>query len=73
MIAIPKVPNMTLDPYPIEICVEFYRKRSTGMKALRNPSSSSTRGRKRPKILKGSDKHIVRTTPRYDSDMHHME
>jgi hypothetical protein len=73
MTASPKVPNMTLDPYPRERCVEVDRKRSTGRKALRHPPSSNTRGSRRPKIWKDSDEKIVRTTPRYDSDMHQME
>jgi hypothetical protein len=62
MTAIPKVPNMTLYPFPRERCGEFDKKRSTGR-----------RGRRRPKIWKDSDEKIVRTTPRYDSGMHQME
>jgi hypothetical protein len=69
----PKVPNMTLDPYPREICVEFDRKRSIGRKELGNPPSSSMRGSRRKNIWKDSDEKIVRTTPRYDLDMHQME
>jgi hypothetical protein len=65
---------MTLYPYPREIYVEFDWKRSVGRKALRHPSSSRMRGSRRPNICKKElDEHIVRTTPRYDSDMHQME
>jgi hypothetical protein len=67
MTASPKVPNMTLDPYPRERCVEVDRKRYVGRKALRHPPSSSMRGSRRPNIWKDSDENIVRTTPRYDS------
>jgi hypothetical protein len=55
MTASPKVPNMTLDPYPRERCVEVDGKRSTGRKELRHPSSSNTRGGGRPNIWKKSD------------------
>jgi hypothetical protein len=67
MTASPKVPNMTLDPYPRARCVEFDRKRSAGRKALRHPPSSNMRGSRRPNIWKDSDEKIVRTTLRYDS------
>jgi hypothetical protein len=51
----PKVPQITIDPCPREICVEFDRKRSVGRKALRHPPSSNMRGSRRPKIWKDSD------------------
>jgi hypothetical protein len=70
MIASPKVPNMTLDPYPRARCVEVDWKISPRRKVLRHPPSSNTRGRRKPKIWKDSDEQIVRTTPRYDSNMH---
>jgi hypothetical protein len=69
----PKVLQITLDPCPRARCVEVNRKRSTGRKELRNPPSSSMRGNMRPKIWKESNEKIVRTTSRYDSDMHQME
>ena len=69
----PKVPQINLDLFPIARCVEVDRKRSVGRKALRNPPSSTTRGRRRPNIWKDLDKKIVRTTLRYDYDMHQME
>jgi hypothetical protein len=60
MTAIPKVLINTVYPYPRTICVEVYRKISTGRRALRNPPLTSTRnikgqifGRTRMKILKG--------------------
>jgi hypothetical protein len=65
-----KVPKINLDPCPRERCVEVDRKISAGRKALRHPPSSNMRGRKRKKIWKDSDEHIVKTTPRYDSGMH---
>jgi hypothetical protein len=68
-----KVPKMTLDPCPREICVEFDRNISTRRKELRHPPSSITRGRKRPKIWKDSNEQIVRSTLRYDSVMKKME
>jgi hypothetical protein len=73
MIASPKVQNVTLDPYPREICFEVDINIFIGRKELMNPPSSNMRGRRRPNIWKESDENIVRTTLRYDSDMHQME
>jgi hypothetical protein len=42
----PMVPNMTLDPYPRERCVDVDGKRSVGRKELRHPPSSNMRGGK---------------------------
>jgi hypothetical protein len=50
MIASPNVPNTCLDPFPIEICVEFDGKRFVGRKELRNPPSTSMMGHIRPNI-----------------------
>jgi hypothetical protein len=69
----PKVPQITLNPCPREICFEVDRKRSSGRKALRHPPSSSMRGSRRRNIWKDSDEKIVRITPRYDSGIQQME
>jgi hypothetical protein len=55
MTASPKVPNISLDPSPREICVEVDGREPTGRKALRHPPSSSMRGGRRPNIWKRSD------------------
>jgi hypothetical protein len=73
MTASPKVPQITINPYPRAICVKVDRKRSIERKASRHHPSSTTRGSRRPKISKDLDEQIVRSTSRYDSNMHQME
>jgi hypothetical protein len=55
MTASPKVPNITLDPSPRVICVEFYGREPARRKALRHPPSSNMRGGRRTNIWKRSD------------------
>jgi hypothetical protein len=68
----PQGTKITLDPYPRERCVEVDRKRYARRRELRNPPSSNTSSRSQ-NIWKDSDENIVRTTSRYDSDVHQME
>jgi hypothetical protein len=55
----PKVPNITLDPYPRERCVKVDGKRSIGRKELRHPSSSNMRGGRRPNIWNKLDEEKI--------------
>jgi hypothetical protein len=57
----PRVLIKTLDPYPIEICVEINRKRSVGRRQLMHHPSSNTRSTRRPNILNNSDENIERS------------
>jgi hypothetical protein len=55
MTASPKVPNITLDPYPRERCVEFDGKRSTWKEGIKASFIIQHEGWKRPNIWKKSD------------------
>jgi len=48
----PKVPNITLEPYPKARCVEFNGRDPLERKALSHPSSTNTRGGRRQNIWK---------------------